>query len=125
MFLRSSAPVTETAGQRAERWWAVPLTATGVVFFVDVICLVTAGRQNSHGAGPQQGMAAVGVFFLALMSVFALFGVWAAAAFPSGTAARQGQVPFAVYVFLFFTVLFQFGTVWVALSLATNSIGGK
>ena len=125
MFLGGSGPVVDIAARRGPRWWAKPAAATITVSVIDLTCMVTAGQKNSHGAGPHQGMAAVAVFFFAFLSVFPLFGAWAAAAFPSGKAGRQGQTPLAVFVFLFLTAMFQLFTVWITFSLATNSIGGK
>jgi hypothetical protein len=123
MFVGNASPVVDYP--RTPRWWAVPLAATIALLLVGVTSLVTAGVQNSHGAGPQQGMAAVAVFFLVLLSFFTLCGMWAAAAFPTGQRSRPDRVPPAVFVFLFLTAVFLFGAAWTAFSLATNSIGGK
>ncbi|WP_194914371.1 hypothetical protein [Catenulispora rubra] len=123
MFLGNSSPVADYP--RAPRWWAVPSAATVAFLAIGVTSLVTASIQNSHGAGPQQGMAAVAVYFLVLLGFFALCGGWAAAAFPTGQTSHRDRIPPAVLVFLFLTALFLCGAAWTAFSLATNSIGGK
>lgn len=123
MFVGNGSPAV--AYSRTSRWWAVPLAATVAFLLIGVTSLVTAGVQNSHGAGPQRGMAAVAVFFFVLLSFFTLCGIWAAAAFPTTRTSRRDRVPAAALVFLFLTAVFLFGAAWTAFSLATNAIGGK
>lgn len=126
MFLKNSVSAVESAGQRSPGWWTVPAVATVLVLIVDVTCWVTVSVQNSHhGAGPEGGFAFIGAVFFALISLFPLCAAWFAAAFPSAKAARGGQVPVAVIVFLFLAFVFQLFTVWIVVQLATHNIGGK
>lgn len=117
------AAETDYWSRRPRLWWAVPAAATAAFLLVGVTCLVTAQVQTEHGAGPQRGMAAVFTMFLVFLSFLALCGAWAAAAFPLWSGSDK--VPVAVYVFVFLMFALLLGAGWGAMSLATNSIGGK
>lgn len=125
MSTGNAAPTTETAVTPTPKWWATPLAATAVALVVDAVCLVTTSKKNAQGAGPHQGMAAVAVFFFALVSLCPLFVAWAAAVVSSERPARQVQARIAMYVFLVVTLLVQLVEVAITAELVTNSIGGK
>ncbi|WP_194916559.1 hypothetical protein [Catenulispora rubra] len=107
MFLKNTESVA--AYPRTPRWWAVPLVATIAILVISVASLVTAEGRNSR-----QGMGGIAVYFLVLLSFFALCGMWASAAFPAGKASRPDRVPPAVFGFLLLTAVFLVGATRIA-----------